>query len=323
MLGAVTFSGWAIDLNVPVNSVSVAIDGAVWGTASYGASRPDACAPYVSSANCPNAGWTFDVDSTQLANGTHTVTIMITAGSDQSTLSSFFTVANWATNNPMKISVDMPNSHSGPLSGSVGMGGWAIDQISTIGNIAITVDSVPLGNAFYGGNRSDVCRKISALSCPNVGWDFPLDTTLFADGNHTLALTGTTTQGRNSTFTTSFQTANAGASPVRIGIDTPSAGQLLAGISPIGGWALVRGGSTVVSVEILVDGVLNGVATYGGSRTDVCAKVSATGCPNVGWDYELDTRPFANGTHTLEARAQSSDGRKYTASATFTVANQP
>jgi N-acetylmuramoyl-L-alanine amidase len=238
-------------------------------------------------------------------------------------ISSQFTVENWATNNPMKVSIDTPNPQSGPLSGSLGIGGWAIDQISAIGNIAIAIDSVPLGNAFYGGNRSDVCSKISALGCPNVGWNYALDTTLFADGNHTLAVTGTTTQGRSSTFTTNFQTANAGSSPLRVSIDTPSAGQLLAAVSPLGGWALVSGGPTVVSVEILVDGVLNGTATYGGERADVCARISATGCPNVGWNYELDTMPFANGMHTLEARAQSSDGKKYTTSTTFTVANQP
>jgi pro-kumamolisin-like protein/subtilase family protein len=323
MLGPVTFTGWAIDLNAVVNSVTVAIDGSVRGTASYGASRPDVCTIYPSSSNCPNVGWKFEVDSTQLANGTHTVTITIAAGSGTNTLSSVFTVENWATNNPMKVSIDTPNSQSGPLSGSLGIGGWAIDQISAIGNVVVAVDSVPLGDAFYGGNRSDVCNKISAPGCPNVGWNFVLDTTLFADGNHILAVTGATTQGRNSTFTTSFQTANAGSSPLRISIDTPSSGQLLTGTSPVGGWALADGGPTVVSVEVLVDGVLNGTATYGGDRADVCARISATGCPNVGWNYELDTAPFVNGTHTLEARAQSSDGKKFTASTTFTVANQP
>ncbi len=323
LLGPVTFSGWAIDLNAAVNNVTVAIDGVVRGTASYGTPRPDVCVPQPFAAGCPNVGWTFDVDSTQLANGTHTVTITVTAGGDTNTLSLVFTVENWATNTPMKVSIDTPNPQSGPLSGALGIGGWAIDQLSGIGNVALAVDSVPLGNAFYGGNRSDVCRKISALGCPNVGWNFPLDTALFGDGTHTLAVTGTTAQGRNSTFTTSFRTANAGSSPLRIGIDTPSTGQFLTGVSPIGGWALVRRGPTVVSVEILVDGVLNGAATYGGQRPDVCGRISATGCPNVGWDYELDTTPLANGTHTLEARAISSDGKKYTSSTTFTIANQP
>jgi hypothetical protein len=323
LLGPVTFRGWAIDLNARVNHVTVAIDGAVRGTAAYGVSRPDVCSAYPNSPNCPDVGWTFDFDSTQLANGTHTITITVAAGNDMNTLSSVFTVENWATNNPMKVSIDRPNSQSGPLSGSLGIGGWAIDQISAIGNVAIAVDSVPLGNAFYGGNRSDVCSQISALGCPDVGWNYVLDTTLFADGNHTLAVTGTTTQGRSSTFTTSFQTANAGSSPLQISIDTPSSGQLLTGISPIGGWALVRGGPTVISIEILVDGVLNGAAIYGGERGDVCSRISATGCPNVGWNYELDTAPFANGTHTLDARAQSSDGKMFTSSTTFTVANQP
>ena len=323
LLGPVTFSGWALDLNAAVDNVTVAVDGAVRGTASYGSSRPDVCALYPNAANCPNVGWTLEVDSTQLANGTHTVTITVVSGIDKNTVASVFTVENWATNNPMKVSIDTPNSQSGPLSGTLGIGGWAIDQISAIRSVAIAVDSVPLGNTSYGGDRSDVCNKMPALGCPSVGWNYSLDTTLFSDGTHTLAVTGTTTQGRSSTFTASFQTANAGTSPLRISIDTPSAGQLLTGISAIGGWALVRGGPTVVSVEILVDGVSNGTATYGGLRADVCARVSATGCPNVGWNYELDTSPFANGIHTLEARALSSDGKQFTSGTTFTIANQP
>ena len=42
----------------------------------------------------------------------------------------------------------------------------------------------------------DVCSIFaSAIGCPNVGWNFFLDTTLFSDGTHTLAVTGTTTAG--------------------------------------------------------------------------------------------------------------------------------
>ncbi|MBV8866619.1 MAG: S53 family peptidase, partial [Acidobacteriaceae bacterium] len=324
LVGQTSFSGWAVDNGAAINTVTIAIDGARYGTASYGVSRPDVCAVYPGDSNCPNVGWTLPVDTSQLADGAHTVTVTA-AGAQTNTLSSQFTVANWTTSNPMKISIDYPNSQTGPLSGQVGIGGWAIDQIAAIGKITVSVDNLSLGAAVYGGSRADVCAIFSgAIDCPNVGWNYILDTNLLSDGPHTLAVSGTTASGQSSTFTTSFQVANGASSPLRIGIDIPSANETLMQTSHIGGWALDSNGPQIVSVGVLVDGVLNGVAVYGGTRTDVCSHFpNAGGCPNVGWNYELDTTPFANGTHTLDIRALAADGSIYTGSQTFAVANQP
>jgi hypothetical protein len=325
VLGKTTFSGWALDLNSTVNQVKITIDGVFAGTATYGSSRGDVCVSYPAAPACPNVGWTFPMDTTRLANGIHTMTA-IAIGAQQNTLSSQFTVANWTTGNPMKLSIDYPNSQSGPLSRQVGIGGWVVDQTAPLSNIAVAVDNVPLGNAFYRGARPDACKKFAgAIGCPNIGWNYYLDTTLLSDGPHNLAVTGTTTGSQSSTFTQSFQVANSSSSPLRVSIDVPGTFQALAGISvPIGGWAIDTRGAQIVSVEILVDGLVNGTAVYGSPRGDVCAHYSsAGGCPNVGWDYQLDTAPFANGTHTLQARALAADGKKYTQSTTFFIANQP
>jgi hypothetical protein len=324
VLGQTTFSGWAVDINSIVNQVKIAIDGVSAGTAVYGSSRPDVCAIYPDEAACPNVGWSFAVDTTRLANGIHTVTATA-IGTQQNTLSSQFTVANWTTGNPMKLSIDFPNSQSGPLSGQLGIGGWAIDQLAGISNIAVAVDNLPLGNAAYGGARPDACKKFTgAIGCPNVGWNYYLDTSLLSDGVHTLAITGTTTAGQSSTFTQTFQVANSSNNPLRVSIDVPGTSQTLTGIAPIGGWAVDTSGAQIEGVEILVDGLVNGSAIYGGVRGDVCAHYSsAGGCPDVGWNYQLNTAPFANGSHTLEARALSADGKLYTQSTTFFVANQP
>ncbi len=323
-LGQTTFSGWAFSTNSLISAVTVAIDGTLYGTATYGSSRPDVCTTYPNEPNCPNVGWSLAVDTTHLANGVHTMTVT-GAGAQQNTLSSTFTVANWTTANPMKLSIDYPNSQSGSLSGSVNVGGWAIDTQAAVSKVAVSVDNLPVGSATTGAARADVCAIFAnAPGCPNVGWNYFLDTTLFSDGTHTLAVTGTTAGGQSATFTTSFQIANSSTSTLRASIDVPSSTQTLTGTSAIGGWALDQSGAQIVSVEILVDGVLNGTALYGGDRSDVCAHYStAGGCPNVGWNYELNTMPFANGTHTLGARATSTNGNQYTVSGTFSVANQP
>ncbi len=323
VLGMAHFGGWAVSSG-HVSNVMIAIDGVPAGTATYGGARPDVCTVYAG-ANCPNAGWNFAVDTTQLADGVHTMTATGVAGQLIGTLSSTFTVANWTTANPMKLSIDNPNAQTGPLSGSVGIGGWAIDQEAAIGKVTVAVDGLPLGTAFYGGARADVCSIFaSAIGCPNVGWNFFLDTTLLSDGTHTLAVTGTTTAGESSTFTASFTVVNSSTDPLRVSIDVPSAAQTLSGMAPVGGWALDTSGATVVSVDVLVDGELNGTAASGGSRADVCSHFSnAAGCPNVGWNYLLNTEVFANGNHTLEVRAAGADGKQYTVSQAFTIGNQP
>ena len=329
LVGPTTFHGWAISNFAAVTGVAVAIDGAFFGNASYGDSRPDVCLNYPAVANCPNVGWTIDIDTTRLANGLHTLTLTAAAPLStttlQGTVSTTFTIANWTDNNPMKLSIDTPNSQSATLSGSVGIGGWAVDQLAAISQISVAIDGASFGNAVYGGARADVCANLSGvIGCPNVGWNYLLDTTLLSDGTHTLAITGKTTGGQSSTFTGTFQTANNKTSSILIGTDNPAPGLTLTGIAPLGGWALDTSGAQIVSVEILVDGVLNGTAEYGGPRADVCAQyATAGGCPGVGWNYRLDTAPLANGTHTLEVRAISANGKQYTSGVLFGSVNTP
>jgi N-acetylmuramoyl-L-alanine amidase len=69
-----------------------------------------------------------------------------------------------------------------------------------------------------------------------------------------------------------------------------------------------------------VDGVAVGTATYGAARPDVCVLFPGRpGCPNVGYTYTLDTTRFQNGTHTMEVTSTSSDGKRATDSALFTI----
>ncbi|HYM77411.1 MAG TPA: Ig-like domain-containing protein [Candidatus Dormibacteraeota bacterium] len=71
----VQISGWAIDENA-VSGVSVFVDDVLKGNAVYGSSRPDVVAAYPhATAQC---GWMFSLDSTQLANGAHTITVHAT-----------------------------------------------------------------------------------------------------------------------------------------------------------------------------------------------------------------------------------------------------
>jgi Bacterial Ig domain len=87
--------------------------------------------------------------------------------------------------------------------------------------------------------------------------------------------------------------------------DAPTSGGTLKGASLVRGWAFDDG--TVVKVELLVDGAVDGTCTYGGSRPDIPA-VYPNASANSGFTYSLDTSKYANGPHVLNVRATDSAG---------------
>ncbi len=327
--GTTNFYGWALNKTSGISSLTVAIDGITQGRAFYGTSRPDVCAIYTTSPNCQNGsanvGWSYQINTANLSNGNHVFSVSATAANgDRLIQAHSFTVANWTTANPTISSIDKPNSQTGPLSGVAHIAGWAVNPYARITSVAIAVDDIPLGNASYGGNRPDVCAiYTNSPGCPNVGWNFLLDTTLLADGSHILQVTYTPTSGQGYTQTTPFQVANQalGSSSTLISIDRPNASSApVSGFAAFNGWAS-NSSSPVSTIEMLVDGILNGYAVYGSVRNDVCAKHPSPNCPNVGWNYMLDTLSLTNGAHLLQVTVTSQNGRRASAGSVFTVAN--
>lgn len=322
-LGTVNFKGWAINDFAAVTSVSVSVDGAPRGGATYGSDRPDVCTAFGPHQGCPNVGWSYLMDTTVLANGVHTFAITANAANGQhSVVSSTFTVANSPGVTPVRAVIDVPNTNSAAFSGIAAIQGWAISNDTSIGSVSVAVDGVPLGNAAYGVNRPDVCAFFpTAAGCPNVGWNATIDTTQFADGAHTLTVTVNPVGEQSYTISRPFNISNLGSgSPLRIYTDVPGNGATLAGVAALQGWTVSSSG-TITNVKISVDGAAFGTATYGGSRPDVCVFYPGQGCPNVGWNFTLDTRRITNGSHALEVTSTTSSGQRGTISSVFNVAN--
>lgn len=84
-------------------------------------------------------------------------------------------------------------------------------------------------------------------------------------------------------------------------LDSPVNGATTSGTTRISGWARVNGG-TISRVEIWIDGVNRGNATYGTWRGDAVLQA------NVGWYWDWDTRSFSSGSHTIQARAFAQNG---------------
>jgi hypothetical protein len=161
-------------------------------------------------------GWSFGLDTTQLADGVHRLNVTATTAASgaigyERTQSVFFTVANAGASSPIASYIDTPTAATPTLSGVTSFSGWSIDQTTTIANVAITVDGIPFGLATYGGSRPDVCAGFPQYAgCPAgaVGWSFAIDTTTLVSGSHTLAVTAGSSDGRYHTITSAFSTAN-------------------------------------------------------------------------------------------------------------------
>jgi hypothetical protein len=321
--GGATFYGWAIDDLAAIGSVSFAVDGVPYSSGSYGASRGDVCAAFPGRPGCPNVGWTLGVDTTQLADGAHTLAVTVHPVGDRSyTATMTFQVANLATAaNPVRIDIDSPAASGPALGGTASIGGWAVSDSAAINSVQIQVDGVLYGTAIYGSSRGDVCGTYPGRpGCPNVGWTFSLDTSALTSGVHTLSVTATSTTGQRATNSRSFQVDNALTGPGRVYIDQPLPGNTYQGPVQFGGWA-VHSSVAVTGVSITIDGVPYGSATYGGSRADACAVYPGPSCPGIGWTFALDTTQVADGVHTLGATEIAADGSHYTASSSFNVAN--
>ena len=123
--GIVSVSGWALDdtavEGTAISMVQVLLDGTVVGTAAYGFNRPDVCAVYPGRPGCPNVGYSYSLDTSNLSAGSHTVTVTGT-NSSPTPLTGSYSVTVTAPNSsnvgtPVWISETSKNSS---LSSSLG-----------------------------------------------------------------------------------------------------------------------------------------------------------------------------------------------------------
>jgi hypothetical protein len=138
------------------------------------------------------------------------------------------------------------------------------------------------------------------------------------NNNHTLLVTATTADGRQQSQSRTFASGRAVTS---VHIDLPVSQQVYSGPQTFSGWAYDNV-STISSVSLAIDGAPVGNAAYGAVRSDVCSAGQYPGCPNVGWNYAIDTTQFTSGIHTLVVTATTADSRTQTANVQFYVADQ-
>jgi hypothetical protein len=176
----------------------------------------------------------------------------------------------------------------------------------------------------YGLRRDDIEAEFPGLKdAPHSGFRFVLDvgallaehdafgTPLYAPGHHLLTIrVGDVFE----------QVSNVAEFPVFLTCidfthNTPSVGQIINPIPGllyngsilVAGWALDLEGVNAVVVE--VDGVAQGIATYGFPDTTVTAlHPSYPNSPNPAWLFNLDTTQLSNGRHEVEVKVVDNTG---------------
>jgi hypothetical protein len=171
--------------------------------------------------------------------------------------------------------------------------------------------SAPASGATLSGSYSDSSRcevtgtgisrvvfylDTTQLNTESYGpWQCQLDTRKFANGSHTLRAVVYNSSGASTTITRTVNILN-------VAFSAPTSGATISGSFSNSTGCQVNG-SAVTRVVFSMDTTALNTETYSP------------------WQCKLDTRKFANGTHTLRATAYNSAGGSTTTAVTVTVKN--
>jgi N-acetylmuramoyl-L-alanine amidase len=306
--GTKNVSGWFLDES-GVASIEVLVDGLVAGQAVYGDARPDV-QKIIPQYNNGNAGFHYALDTTKFTDGKHTVTVRETGKNGQVKLLSDRTIT---IENTIGF---MDNPVSGTtLNGTKNVSGWFLDE-SGVASIEVLVDGLVAGQAVYGDARPDVQKILSQYNNGNAGFHYVLDTMQFTDGIHTVTVRETGKNGQVKLLSDRTITIEN-----TIGfMDNPVSGTTLKGTKNVSGWFLDESG--VASIEVLVDGIVAGQATYGDARPDVQKLLPQYNNGNAGYHYYLDTTQYTDGLHTITIREIGKNSRIRTLPSTIVTFKQ-
>jgi Bacterial Ig domain len=194
--GTIAVSGTASD-DVGVARVDVQVDGGTWRTASG------------------TTSWSASVDTTALANGTHTIAARATDTAGQQTATSVSVcVSNSASTGSLAVSISSPSSGAS-VSGMVTVTG------TSSGATRLMVHLDPLG-------WIDVA--------PSASWSYVFDSTALSNGAHAFVVSALDASGASTSAQVAITVSNANAAPA-ITIVAPAPGVTVSGSFDVTGFA--------------------------------------------------------------------------------------
>lgn len=315
--GLTNVRGWVLD-GSGVTKVEVLVDGQIIGQAQYGLKRPDVLAAYPEYQNS-NSEFLFSLNTENLSNGLHTITVRSTGNNGVTKLLDGVKVnVQNLINMPSIGDLDILKNGS-IVKGITSVSGWILDG-SGVAKVEILVDGQFIGQAQYGILRPDVLAAYPEYQNRNGGFEFRLDTKTLSNGNHTITIQSTGNNGKNTVLSNIIVSVQNLEHLPTIGyLDSPKAGSTVSGITNVRGWYL--DGSGVSKVEVLLDGNIIGTATYGIYRPDVLNAYPEYFNANGEFQFSLDTFSFPDGQHTLTVRETGNNGKNSSISANIVISN--
>ena len=228
-----------------------------------------------------SAPWQCTLDTRNFANGTHTLRAVAYNSAGAST-----TITR--TVNVQNASGPTGVAFAAPAAGATISGSFSASsgcQVSGTGIVQVV---------FFMDNTQ--------LNTDNSApWQCTLDTRSFANGTHTLRAVAYNSAGASTTVTRSVNVQNV-SGPTGVTFTAPAAGATISGSFSASSACQVSG-TGIVRVVFFMD------------NTQLNTENSAP------WQCTLDTRNFANGTHTLRAVAYDSAGASTTVTRSVNVQN--
>ncbi|MEP6593464.1 MAG: hypothetical protein ABJC51_07220, partial [Acidobacteriota bacterium] len=330
---------------VPTPSTRVALNrsGLFYGATNNGALKSGAQPATVTfSGGCGSwsvsttATWVDITTTSGSGPGTFTVSVKPGTYPAGTFLSSTLTVtAPGVANSPITIplqfrayatttdpfgAVDTPANNATGIVGSIGVTGWALDDIA-VSQVTIWRDPMPgetassngkvfIGNAVQvDGARPDVDAAYSQPFDYQAGWGYLMLTNMLpnqGNGTFKLSMYADDVEGHRVLLGTRTITVdNANATKPFGAIDTPTQGGTVSGTDFVNfGWVLTPQPNTVPTdgstIMVYIDGVPVGRPTYNQYRSDIATLFPGRNNSNgaVGF-YHLDTTTLSNGVHTI------------------------
>jgi hypothetical protein len=269
-----------------------------------------------SSLMAPALGCSASAPTVGISNGHETYTLTSPYHDGRSDLEKALTLTfepqvGSARNPVVKLESPAPDRH---YQGLLTVSGIAYDDEWSISRLDVLIDGVARARTSVNTVRSDFCAAQRVRGCPTVGFSTPLNLARLgiAPGPHTIRIRATNARGSFQDYpeepVTFFVDASE-PSPAIGAIEAPADGAELSGTVAMKGYAYSKE-LRVRGVDVILDGVTYGAATYGQRRDDICGSLDPKppNCPNVGFTYSLDTRfgsvPLPNGRHALQVRVR-------------------
>jgi len=193
--------GWALGES-GIKKIEILVDGIKNGEAFYGLSRPDVYNSYPQYNN-QNPGYSYNLDTTKLSLGSHTITVRTVANNGKVTeMNRNVKVVNLAT----RLTLDTP-SYGSTVNGVVTVKGWLLDQ-NEISKIEVFVDNIKQGEAYYGLKRNDVFLAYPEYNNTNSGYVYNLDTRALPNGTHKIIIRSVSNSGAITQISRDFVVSN-------------------------------------------------------------------------------------------------------------------